>query len=91
MLDLSECTLGGLLSGVPGLDAPRVFGSGSNTLNEFMAQPRVVWQATRARLIALLSTGGDCAIEEDENLQARVLVPMSEVRSQAKAHFETTV
>eukprot|EP00614_Pseudopedinella_elastica_P033330 CAMPEP_0172644022 /NCGR_PEP_ID=MMETSP1068-20121228/238991_1 /TAXON_ID=35684 /ORGANISM="Pseudopedinella elastica, Strain CCMP716" /LENGTH=697 /DNA_ID=CAMNT_0013458203 /DNA_START=39 /DNA_END=2132 /DNA_ORIENTATION=+ len=79
VLDLSECTLGGLLSGVPGLDAPRVFGSGSNTLNEFMAQPRVVWQATRARLIALLSTGGDCAIEEDENLQARVLVPMSEV------------
>ena len=64
-----------------------------DVLNDFMARPRAEWQALRARLTALLGLGGlaekkaklaayelDSALRDSPVLQARCLVPLSEVR-----------
>jgi len=77
VVDLAELGSAGLLSAVAGLDTA-VFTKDS--LNGFMGYPRPVWQATRARLVELLTAeGGDAALQASEDLRAKVMVPMATV------------
>ena len=76
VLDLAAAQDAGLLSDIPGLEEVAF---DQPCLNEFMATPRATWQATRARLTALLAVDGDARLSSDEALQAKVLVPMASV------------
>jgi fumarylacetoacetase len=72
-LRLGELQRAGLLEGLgcqPGTFA-------APDLNLLLAAGKDVWSATRKRLIELLG-GGDAALESDQGLRDRALVPLSE-------------
>ncbi len=48
-------------------------------LNAFMAAGKGTWDAVRARLQDLLSTGGDAALRDDADLRAAALIPLGSV------------
>jgi fumarylacetoacetase len=75
IIDLTTLEARGLLS-VPALHDRHVFGTG--TLNAFMAQGRTVWSQVRQRLQQLLDAD-EPTLRDNEELRARVLVPMAEV------------
>ncbi|WP_313816360.1 fumarylacetoacetase [Cupriavidus sp.] len=72
VLDLAALDDAGLLPAA----AKGAFASAS--LNRFIALGQPVWQATRARLTALLS-GEDAALRDNAALRAQALVPMAGV------------
>jgi hypothetical protein len=75
VLDLRAAATEGLMDGLP-FAAETVFGG--STLNAFMETPHTSWAAVRARLVALLSKGGEAALRDNKALQARCLVQAAE-------------
>lgn len=84
VLDLTVLHQAGLLSGL-NFDASVLLQS---TLNAFMELPRPCWQATRARLTALLAIDSeDRRLRDNEALRSLALVKMSDV----KMHLPATI
>lgn len=76
VVDLSALAGNGVFANINGLEQ----GCFSNdTLNAFMAHPRAVWQAIRARLTDLLKEGGDDTLRSNATLRAVALVPLTSV------------
>jgi fumarylacetoacetase len=74
VVDLSELEAAGLLSVSPGKS---VFAEAS--LNPFMACGRREWSDVRARLVALLSEGGNPALRQNASLRDRVFALAAQV------------
>ncbi len=75
IVDLTALEALGLLD-IPNLHGRRVFDTGK--LNAFMGQGRSVWSKIRRRLQQLLDAD-EPTLRDNAEMQARVLVPMSEV------------
>ena len=78
--------LGSYVADLAALEAAGLIGNGGGApvfdkpaLNDFMARGKAHWAAVRARLTDLFATGGAAALRDDAALQARALVPLSEV------------
>jgi fumarylacetoacetase len=76
ILDLFVLAEEGLLT-APGLPGRHVFQAAA--LNEFMAQGRPAWRATRAMLTQLLSAD-EPTLRDDPHLRSRALVPQDEAQ-----------
>ncbi|VVE28429.1 fumarylacetoacetase [Pandoraea iniqua] len=75
VLDLAALEAAGLLTPAISGNSAQVFAQPS--INAFVALGRPVWQATRARLSALLSADGDAALRDNAALRAQALVPLA--------------
>jgi fumarylacetoacetase len=83
ILDLFVLAEAGLLT-APGLPGRHVFQA--PTLNDFMAQGRPAWKATRAVLTQLLSMD-EPTLRDDATLRARALIPQADAQMLLPCHI----